>query len=63
MKPAFCHTYVAAGGRKSLMKRADFGFIAIVLIIFLALLFVILNINNLFATPGTQELAKAVIQP
>jgi hypothetical protein len=45
------------------MKRADFGFIAIVLIIFLALLFVILNINNLFATPGTQELAKAVIQP
>ncbi len=43
------------------MKKPDFWFIVVVLLVFLALLLVVLNIHGLFPTPSSQELAKTII--
>jgi hypothetical protein len=43
------------------MKKADFWFIVIALLVFLALLIIIMNISGIFPTPNAQELAKTVI--
>jgi hypothetical protein len=41
------------------MKKADFFFIIVVLLVFLALLFVVMNAHTLFPVPAPQSLIPA----
>ncbi len=58
---ALCEVLLVALKSWLRMKKADFVFVIIVLLVFLALLFVIMNVHNFFPTPAPEAFAKSVI--
>jgi uncharacterized membrane protein YhaH (DUF805 family) len=43
------------------MKRADFWFVIVVLLILLALFLVVMNIHGIFPVPSAEALAKSAV--
>lgn len=58
---ALCEVLLVALKSWSGMKRADLFFVIVVLFVFLALLFIVMNIHHFFPTPAPEAFAESVI--